>query len=1397
MTRSPQILTVLTAVPAILRRVILTGLGCLLAATGIARDSAHEIRLLTTMIFPDDEAEGAYRNALGSSLVEIFDPDSQTSGEKFGILIEHSGRVSFSTLKSDSNGVGYAMPLERQESAKISIIRAVEGESRVIATIPAKASGSYEMKFAVVGASRADALRTAWSTLPAPNLSGAILNHFIKVESKRDGERHIRSRVTNSSPWAFELETLRVEITSVYGSLAPDKNEMRFSVENVVIKSGETRELREEVWDPSRDSYRLRAVHEPLEIAGRFQTRFEFAGSEASSLANFSDSLAQASVSQTEKELQSGGIRPNDLKEPIMQTLDAILRQLEKGETGLAVELIQKQLGSEDGDMEEIWRFLIRFAVFVSERNFDGALQAAEQGNGAVQSLRNSGRGEVAARILGSRLEKVVSDHQNAQYPGAILRSRAWTTSEGKALYAALGHMDDVNVVLVARDGQTRAFPRLSFSESDQLLFALLAKLRGEAVVSADRDEATEANESLWTPGESEVFRQFLEDRAARKEAEAISAVERLVAMCVSNHGPYSLQTARSLHEAGAHYRQAGRLDEAGTRLDRAWKIRTVVLGAIHVETQASLEELALLAVDQGTPVRTQNAANLMVAAKRVLIAKALPGMEERKRLDYLRELRPYDLAASLDSGSAVAEAVLMAKGIVLESLLEERRDSTASWKAGFDDLVEKTRLLKDQLLADPAAPGTIKRETQKLDLKRMESELARRRDSANGTLHSLAITAAAVSGVLPEDMALIEYLKYDRYQGQGRQEPHYGAVILRPGRRPVFVNNGPARQIDDAIFSWRSAIAGVAAGNVDNKAVEEGGRALHRCLIEGLAPHLEGVRRFVISPDAALNFVPFGALPDDHGQLMVEHGTIYYVASGRDLVAKESLGAWVKSPALILGDPGFEAVPGGDRAAAIRDSTASVVGSIDRAALSTLEFAPLSGTRTEALIVGEVLQGRESERGPAVTKLGEEATEKLVRDLRSPDILHLATHGFFLEEVSTRAGEPGGGESNPMLRTGVALSGAQTTVDRWRRGETPDPEDDGILLATEVGDLDLRGTELVTLSACQTAMGEAVPGEGVMGMRRAFAMAGARNVMMTLWDIADEPTAAFMSDFYRRYGEIGSAPQALSDVQREWLVRLRAEKGLAVAAFLAGPFVMSAQAPRQPVNSLGMKFAEVPGTDILMSIWETRARDFWIFAAENPGLESAWMWEDELEASDNPMHSDIPMKTVTWRHAKAFCDWLSKREGIPYRLPTDHEWSMAVGIGHLEDPNFFPESKHLKIVGIYPWGSEWPPPKGAGNFGNWTNNDPARPDLEDDHPVGPAPVGSYKPNSLGIFDLAGNVHEWCEDTINPLVDYPVYRGSDSSDDAPEELMSSVRYHNNRGNGVAGFRCVIDRKLLK
>ncbi len=219
-------------------------------------------------------------------------------------------------------------------------------------------------------------------------------------------------------------------------------------------------------------------------------------------------------------------------------------------------------------------------------------------------------------------------------------------------------------------------------------------------------------------------------------------------------------------------------------------------------------------------------------------------------------------------------------------------------------------------------------------------------------------------------------------------------------------------------------------------------------------------------------------------------------------------------------------------------------------------------------------------------------------------------------------------------------------------------------------------------------------------------------------------------------------------------------------------------------VNSLGMKFVPVPGTDTLFSIWETRVQDYAAYAAANSGMDGAWK---DYEYKGHKQGPDHPVVNVILEDATKFCEWLSKKEGVTYRLPTDHEWSVAVGIGDRENASASPEDKDGEIMNVYPWGTSWPPTKNAGNYSD--NIDV----YEDSFPF-TAPVGSFSANYLGLHDLGGNVWEWCEDRYSYEESYRVLRGGSWGVGVEFGLRSSFRRSvaapTYRGDDL-GFRCVL------
>jgi eukaryotic-like serine/threonine-protein kinase len=224
--------------------------------------------------------------------------------------------------------------------------------------------------------------------------------------------------------------------------------------------------------------------------------------------------------------------------------------------------------------------------------------------------------------------------------------------------------------------------------------------------------------------------------------------------------------------------------------------------------------------------------------------------------------------------------------------------------------------------------------------------------------------------------------------------------------------------------------------------------------------------------------------------------------------------------------------------------------------------------------------------------------------------------------------------------------------------------------------------------------------------------------------------------------------------------------------------------APGQPfTNSLGMKF--VPLGEIQISIWETRVQDYEAFCRATGR---------HLEPADFHQTPTDPAVKVSWFDAMAFCRWLTEKERNEnliedrqvYRLPTDLEWSMAVGL--VNEGGATPEARDGKIRNEFPWGKQWPPPNGAGNYAAATGQ----------RGGATKPVASFKPNSIGLYDLGGNVWEWCLDTYKggnsaTSRDWGVLRGGSWATSNRLEMQSSYRnvIDRNDRDVIYGFRCVV------
>jgi CHAT domain-containing protein len=390
----------------------------------------------------------------------------------------------------------------------------------------------------------------------------------------------------------------------------------------------------------------------------------------------------------------------------------------------------------------------------------------------------------------------------------------------------------------------------------------------------------------------------------------------------------------------------------------------------------------------------------------------------------------------------------------------------------------------------------------------------------------------------LPDDAAIVDVIETSLPWRNGQFLREYEAFICRPtseplGGRVVWVRLGPAPRIDSAVSEWRAEIA-----SHDPRASERErnlARSLRQLIWKAIEPHLSECQRVVIIPDSKLCFVPWSALPGRHsGTYLIEDYAISTVSHGQllyDLLTRPKSSA---DGLLLVGGVDY------DKRLQPADPAASTLTSKTRAPAVDKwnSWGNLPGTSKEASDIRELHTASDT----ICQFKGRAATEAaLCEQMPNSRFVHLATHGFFADaRFQSMFSQEGSSESlhdtvptlmgsgqpaitasladvtvrNPLILSGVVLSGANLPPEVDQDG-LPTGED-GVLTAEEIVSLDLRKTELVVLSACETGLGRVAGGEGVLGLQRAFHLAGARSVVASLWKLDDHATSALMGEFYK-----------------------------------------------------------------------------------------------------------------------------------------------------------------------------------------------------------------------------------------------------------------------------------------
>lgn len=623
---------------------------------------------------------------------------------------------------------------------------------------------------------------------------------------------------------------------------------------------------------------------------------------------------------------------------------------------------------------------------------------------------------------------------------------------------------------------------------------------------------------------------------------------ERILLRVLAIHrkvlGPEHPDVAISLANLATLSSEKGDMARAEQLYKRALAIREKALGQEHPFIATLLSNMALLAQSMGDAAQALSLQSRANDIRERNLESILSTGAENQKLSYLAVLASEtDGTVSLHVDFAPQDAraarlalttVLRRKGRVLDAMSDQigalRRRLGQASGALLDRLAQARSRLSTLVLkgSSPSVPSDYRTEIAEAEsqVRELEAEVSQR--SVEFRTQTQPVTLEHVQASIPRSGALVELVAYRPFnlRAKTRAErwgaPRYVAYVLKSEGPPAWVAlEGGAASLNDDVTRLRAALRNPRRGDARELA-----RALDERLMRPIRKLLGDARQVLLSPDGALNLLPFAALVDEQGQYLVERYAFTYLTSGRDLLRLQTHLPNRQEP-VVMANPTFDLPPENQ---AMRPGKPSDDSGSPFAAEFGEKFDALSATTAEATEVGRLLGVK--------PLLETRATEAALKNVHAPKVLHVATHGFFRSNkpprpLDTTSEEQSGdfarfvirgeGES-PLLRSGLALAGANN-LDGGA-GE------DGVLTAFEASGLDLWGTELVVLSACETGLGDVRSGEGVYGLRRSLVLAGAESQVISLWKVNDEVTKSFMIEYHERLKAAEGRAEALRNVQ-------------------------------------------------------------------------------------------------------------------------------------------------------------------------------------------------------------------------------------------------------------------------
>lgn len=622
---------------------------------------------------------------------------------------------------------------------------------------------------------------------------------------------------------------------------------------------------------------------------------------------------------------------------------------------------------------------------------------------------------------------------------------------------------------------------------------------------------------------------------------EAEKLFQRALLLQKKGLSPNHPELIKTLFNLAEVYRHQRRFNEAESLYNQALELAVQSLGKDHSLVATILRGTSLFEEARGDFRAATTFLERAVEIQERNLDLILAAGSQSQKLLYLRtvadetnitlSLHLRTLPDNIKVARLAFSTILQRKGRVLDVMSANiealRRRANPDDLALINQLADARNDLAKLTIATPTQAITADTEALITELptkiERLEAEISSRSGAFRAQTQTVNIQR--VQQAIPANACLIEFVSYRPFNvfGDTREESfgptNYAAYILSNTGSPSWVNLGDAKRIDAAVKRFRKSLDSAV-----NRDYRRAGRALDQLIMRPVRSLVGGKQQLFISPDGVLNLIPFAALVDERSRYLAQRYTITYLSSGRDLLRLQVKAGTTEVP-VVVANPAFH--DSGTTQEDPRERPANVRGGID---VRKIAIDPLPETAREAEEFKAIFPN-------ATMFTGRAASEATIKKISGPSILHVATHGFFISHDGPTAGsrnlalaksEAAETNMDPLLRSGLLLAG----VSIGRSGAN----EDGVLTALETANLNLWGTKLVVLSACETGLGDVYVGEGVFGLRRALVLAGTESQMISLWRVSDRATRELMNAYYGSVQRGASRAEALRAVQLKML---------------------------------------------------------------------------------------------------------------------------------------------------------------------------------------------------------------------------------------------------------------------